>query len=458
MIACGTEIARCQPFCHVASADIRNSVCDFCLSQDSSTSSFKKCSGCKFVYYCSVKCQKSAWQTYHKKECLYLRKVMPKYPTDTVRLLARIVLKLREGGMRESADLPDGQKRYFDDLMTHQREIVRDPERIEAFQAFYEILRQCLDFCPPKNEILEIYCRVLINSFNIMNEEYQTIGIGLYLTASVLDHSCDPNATVVFQGKKLILRTIKNVESYESLRISYTNLLDTKEVRRRNLAKQYYFSCACAKCETGGEEDKSVMLCQGQSCHGDVPIRTGCCQICQRLASDQELQHYDRVKNQFESMVLKNSSGHPEPEEQCEAFYGDMKEIFHPFDKTYLDLLELLYEQRVSQENFEGAFEICRLILKHYQRHYPKYDVNTALMAMKAAKLGAFLNCLNEAEMYLNVAKDILRVTHGQSHSLYAVTLKKIMQDIEMGKRELKDIALMTKKTNGAKNLIVKSG
>ena len=65
-------------------------------------------------------------------------------------------------------------------------------------------------------------------------------------------------------------------------------------------------------------------------------------------------------------MVLKNVSGHPEPEEQCEAFYSDMKHIFHPFDKTYLDLLELLYEQRISQENFPGAMEICRLLLQHY--------------------------------------------------------------------------------------------
>ena len=78
-------------------------------------------------------------------------------------------------------------------------------------------------------------------------------------------------------------------------------------------------------------------------------------------------------------------------------------------------------------------------------------------MAMKAAKLGASLNALTEAENYLHVAKDILRVTHGTNHTLYAVTMKKIMQDIEMGRRELKDIAMMTKKT-GAKNLIVKSG
>ena len=54
---------------------------------------------------------------------------------------------------------------------------------------------------PSKPEILEIYGRVLINSFNIMDDEYQPIGIGLYLAASVFDHSCNPNAAVVFSGK-----------------------------------------------------------------------------------------------------------------------------------------------------------------------------------------------------------------------------------------------------------------
>ena len=227
MFPCGTEVTRCQPFCQVVSAEVRKSTCDFCLSPDSlSSMSFQKCSGCKFVYYCSVTCQRKAWKSYHRQECLYLRKVMPKYPPDTCRLIARIVLKLRQGGMREAADLPNGEQRYFDDLMSHQREIVRDSHRIEAFQSFYEVLNHCFnEFCPPKNEVLEIYCRVLINSFNIMNDDYQSIGIGLYLSASVLDHSCDPNATVLFEGKNLILRTIKDVKKFEDLRISYTHLL-----------------------------------------------------------------------------------------------------------------------------------------------------------------------------------------------------------------------------------------
>ena len=124
-------------------------------------------------------CQKNAWLTYHREECMYLKKVAPKIPPDTVRLMARIILKLRNGGAKECDVLPDGQQRYFDDLLTHQKEIVRDSSRIEAFQNFYLVLKDCLDkFLPPKSEVLDIYGRILINSFNLMNDKFQSVGVG----------------------------------------------------------------------------------------------------------------------------------------------------------------------------------------------------------------------------------------------------------------------------------------
>ena len=56
----------------------------------------------------------------------------------------------------------------------------------------------------------EIYGRILINSFNIMSADNLPVGVGLYLEGSVFDHSCRPNATVVFEGKTLIVRTIRS--------------------------------------------------------------------------------------------------------------------------------------------------------------------------------------------------------------------------------------------------------
>ena len=213
----GTTIYRCLPFSYVVSESVKSLVCDFCLRSHfdeniaPNNETMKRCSGCKTVYYCQGKlstiqhkyifvklisrkiiitylntyfiflasCQKNAWLTYHREECMYLRKVAPKIPPDSVRLMARIILKLRNGGAKECDVLPDGQQRYFDDLLTHQKEIVRDSSRIEAFQNFYLVLKDCLDkLLPPKAEVLDIFGRILINSFNLMNDKFQSVGVG----------------------------------------------------------------------------------------------------------------------------------------------------------------------------------------------------------------------------------------------------------------------------------------
>ena len=62
-------------------------------------------------------------------------------------------------------------------------------------------------------------------------------GIGLYLAASVLDHSCEPTANVVFRGKELIVRNIREDfgQDFSWVRISYTNLINTNEARKKDL-------------------------------------------------------------------------------------------------------------------------------------------------------------------------------------------------------------------------------
>ena len=52
---------------------------------------------------------------------------------------------------------------------------------------------------------LEIYGRLVINGFEITDDVTKdTIGWGIYLLPSIIDHSCQPNAMVSFQGGKNI--------------------------------------------------------------------------------------------------------------------------------------------------------------------------------------------------------------------------------------------------------------
>ena len=72
-----------------------------------------------------------------------------------------------------------------------------------------------------------------------------------------------PNATIVFKGKELIVRCIGNQDGqneqenwkFESIRISYTNLIDKTSKRKQDLQEQYYFECTCIRCSSDKENN-----------------------------------------------------------------------------------------------------------------------------------------------------------------------------------------------------------
>lgn len=59
-----------------------------------------------------------------------------------------------------------------------------------------------------------------INSFNICNQDFQCIGTGIYLAASILDHSCEPNAVAIFEGTTLNIRTTKPLEGLDFSKVT----------------------------------------------------------------------------------------------------------------------------------------------------------------------------------------------------------------------------------------------
>ena len=69
----GQEVFRSQPFCYVIEFPYRSKYCDFCLQ---CKFALKKCSHCKFVYYCGKSCQKKGWRTHHQNECYYVKKML----------------------------------------------------------------------------------------------------------------------------------------------------------------------------------------------------------------------------------------------------------------------------------------------------------------------------------------------------------------------------------------------
>lgn len=96
-------------------------------------------------------------------------------------------------------------------------DIKKDAKRMEHFTSLCGVLFEFLGNIQMPNiaELMGIYGRMCINSFNILDLNMSSIGVGIYLGASVMDHSCKPNAVVVFEGTTIIVRTLMDLPSLD---------------------------------------------------------------------------------------------------------------------------------------------------------------------------------------------------------------------------------------------------
>jgi SET and MYND domain-containing protein len=77
------------------------------------------------------------------------------------------------------------------------------------------------------------------------------IGSSLDLYAAGINHSCDPNSAVFFEGQDLRVRSIRAIAPEEEITISYIDPNWSFNARQEQLASKYHFICKCTKCEKG---------------------------------------------------------------------------------------------------------------------------------------------------------------------------------------------------------------
>ena len=84
------------------------------------------------------------------------------------------------------------------------------------------------------------------------NSSPETFGTGLYLLASIFDHSCAPNCTIVFKGRELVVMASEDIPAGDILSvafISYVNSMDDTETRQLQQRAIWNFTCSCTMCQ-----------------------------------------------------------------------------------------------------------------------------------------------------------------------------------------------------------------
>ncbi len=61
---------------------------------------------------------------------------------------------------------------------------------------------------------------MVVNGFNILDPEMVSIGTGLYIGVSIIDHSCDPTAVAVFTGTTIHIRALQSMPQMDWSKVS----------------------------------------------------------------------------------------------------------------------------------------------------------------------------------------------------------------------------------------------
>lgn len=83
---------------------------------------------------------------------------------------------------------------------------------------------------------------------------FDPLGLWLSPLSSLINHSCTPNAVVVYAGATLALRSLAFIPTGTELSISYIDNTDPTSRRQSEVQNRYFFTCTCPSCKANSTE------------------------------------------------------------------------------------------------------------------------------------------------------------------------------------------------------------
>ncbi|XP_061670412.1 histone-lysine N-methyltransferase SMYD3 isoform X2 [Syngnathoides biaculeatus] len=392
-IKSGKLLFSSEPLASCVSTKVAKDVCHRCFVR---RETLLRCSQCKMARYCNITCQKQAWAD-HKKECKCLRSILPRVPTDSVRLAARVIftlLNLEKSRNEELYSLDEHESHLS--CMSEQKKqgLSQLASMLELYikQEVPEIAPAIKSFLPEScRQPLDLIAKVTCNCFTISDEELQETGVGLYPR---------PNCVMVFEGTKLHLRAVRDIQTAEELTISYIETLSLTEQRQKQLEEQYHFTCRCQKCDS---QDTDTLMQSGEQATWHT--------FMEALPKLEGLKAASDWRTLLERCTrLLSTEGSDVPDEN----------LFK------LRLTDMALDSAIHLGRWEEAIRHGEKTLPVYRRYYPDPHPVHGIQLMRVAKLQHYLERIKDALDTFKQAFEILKITHGIDHNLVAGLLLKM--------------------------------
>ncbi|RZC80937.1 hypothetical protein C5167_043538 [Papaver somniferum] len=137
-------------------------------------------------------------------------------------------------------------------LSTGEEEEVLQVPAISVFRPDSDEFLSCEDMKPDVAKILNI---LDVNSLTeedgisakVLGKNSDYYGVGLWILASFINHSCEPNARRLHVGDHLLVHASRDIKAGEEILFGYFDVL-TPLSKRNEMSKTWGFHCQCNRC------------------------------------------------------------------------------------------------------------------------------------------------------------------------------------------------------------------
>ncbi|ELP94930.1 set and mynd domain containing protein, putative [Entamoeba invadens IP1] len=340
--------------------------CEYCFKELKENS--KISCGCGFNY-CSMECQKKAYDEYHKNECSII-KSLREIPDGIGEILLLYRCSIKTVKWEDYCSLPNINN--------------------------YKAVEYCVLLFKSNSSLLKTIWEVIqANSFCLTNGEEQVIGIGLFDYASFINHSCCPNCVPLQNKREMSIKSLTSIKSGEEIFISYIDITESFERREKELRK-WHFSCGCSLCEEDKKRYRYHLLCEcGGSLFVDEIGQFAKCKTCKKVFEEGDDKYEDALYQINEYRNLENDidklSTNKQYEQVIEKLNENVSVITSLIDekdvREHYKFNSIMFHSFIQLKKYNEAAQVGKKLMKMVDTIFPLLYITGVVEHFHLAKV-----------------------------------------------------------------------
>ncbi|XP_068126177.1 SET and MYND domain-containing protein 4 [Hyperolius riggenbachi] len=472
-----------KPMSSKATFDVSITDCDLychhCLQRSLAS---LPCKHCSFVRYCSARCLEEAWKSYHYAECSLgglllvfgvfchtaLRAVLLagcKQVSEVFHQTADARAKAQSSAWGTAAnELYCSNYKSLFNLQANTEHHTEEHKYLCGLTSAALCKKVCFDHLKPSREasspkeemaaedgqsqlhiigsavllhMLQLHCNAqavtILKQENeesaaslVENSRCARLATAIFPVLSLLNHSCEPNTSVSFQGRRAMVQACQTIRKGEEVLHCYGphKLRMDFKARQKLLKNQYFFVCSCKACteeQTSSVKATCDFCCV--KCHaaleGEDELR--CANVsCSHTAGRQQLLlRMERLQHVVQKAREHLRNNHPDVAiRMLMSCLSDARKFLSKNHMFFGEIFDQLAQVEASTGNWAAAAGHLRKSIKLVRLHYGPSSLELGHELFKLAQI-LFNGCeVADAMKTIVEAQKLLGLHFGPEHCL----------------------------------------